>query len=74
MKRVLCGYLKNILTGDPRLVEKQKQEMKSKGQKLHYRKDYYDADWQIRINEIVNGKRAVTADTALRLAKIFGIN
>lgn len=25
-----------------------------------------------RINEIVNGKRAITADTALRLAKYFG--
>jgi addiction module HigA family antidote len=25
-----------------------------------------------RISEIVNGKRAVTADTALRLAKYFG--
>ena len=25
-----------------------------------------------RINEIVQGKRAVTADTALRLAKFFG--
>ncbi len=25
-----------------------------------------------RINEIVLGKRAVTADTALRLAKVFG--
>ncbi|MGI9566637.1 MAG: hypothetical protein ACR2LL_06450 [Nitrosopumilus sp.] len=53
MKRVLCGYLKNILTGDPKLVEKQKQEMTEKNQKLHYRKDYYDADYQVRINEIV---------------------
>ena len=26
-----------------------------------------------RINEIVHGKRAVTADTALRLARYFGI-
>ncbi len=25
-----------------------------------------------RINEIVHGKRAVTADTAIRLAKVFG--
>jgi antitoxin HigA-1 len=25
-----------------------------------------------RINEIVNGKRAITADTALRLGKYFG--
>jgi addiction module HigA family antidote len=25
-----------------------------------------------RINEIVNGKRAITADTALRLARYFG--
>jgi len=25
-----------------------------------------------RINEIVHGKRAITADTALRLAKAFG--
>lgn len=27
-----------------------------------------------RINEIVNGKRAVTADTALRLARYFGLS
>lgn len=27
---------------------------------------------QMRISEIVRGKRAVTADTALRLAKFFG--
>jgi len=27
-----------------------------------------------RINEIVHGKRAVTADTALRLAKLFGMS
>ena len=27
-----------------------------------------------RINEIVQGKRAVTADTALRLAKYFGVS
>lgn len=27
-----------------------------------------------RINEIVHGKRAITADTALRLGKFFGIS
>jgi len=27
-----------------------------------------------RINEIVNGKRAVTADTALRLSRYFGVS
>ncbi|MGE0083396.1 MAG: HigA family addiction module antitoxin [Desulfococcaceae bacterium] len=27
-----------------------------------------------RINEIVNGKRSVTADTALRLGKFFGMS
>lgn len=27
-----------------------------------------------RINEIVHGKRAVTADTALRLARYFGVS
>ncbi|CAA6606351.1 Plasmid maintenance system antidote protein, XRE family [Rhodospirillaceae bacterium LM-1] len=27
---------------------------------------------QIRISEVVNGKRAVTPDTALRLARYFG--
>jgi addiction module HigA family antidote len=27
-----------------------------------------------RINEIVQGKRAVTADTALRLARYFGVS
>jgi len=29
---------------------------------------------QIRISEIVNGKRAITPDTALRLARYFGTN
>ena len=53
MKRIVCGYLKNILIGDPGLIEKQKQEMKKNNQKLHYRKDYYDADFEIRINELV---------------------
>ncbi|WP_234948584.1 HigA family addiction module antitoxin [Corynebacterium sp. CNCTC7651] len=27
-----------------------------------------------RINEIAHGKRAITADTALRLAKFFGVS
>jgi len=27
-----------------------------------------------RINEIVQGKRAITADTALRLARVFGMS
>lgn len=27
-----------------------------------------------RINEIVHGKRSITADTALRLAKYFGVD
>lgn len=27
-----------------------------------------------RINEIVHGKRAITADTALRLARYFGVH
>ena len=27
-----------------------------------------------RISEIVNGKRAITADTALRLGKYFGVS
>jgi addiction module HigA family antidote len=27
-----------------------------------------------RISEIVNGKRAITADTALRLGKFFGVS
>lgn len=27
-----------------------------------------------RINEIVHGKRAITADTALRLARYFGVS
>lgn len=27
---------------------------------------------RVRVNEIVNGRRGVTADTALRLAKAFG--
>ncbi|WP_413459098.1 HigA family addiction module antitoxin [Herbaspirillum huttiense] len=29
---------------------------------------------QLRISEIVNGKRAVTADTDLRLARFFGLS
>jgi addiction module HigA family antidote len=27
---------------------------------------------RVRVNEIINGRRGVTADTALRLAKAFG--
>lgn len=29
---------------------------------------------QLRISEIVNGKRAITADTDLRLARFFGVS
>ncbi len=29
---------------------------------------------QIRVSEIVNGKRAISPDTALRLARYFGTN
>ncbi|QDD63456.1 addiction module antidote protein, HigA family [Herbaspirillum seropedicae] len=29
---------------------------------------------QLRISEIVNGKRAITADTDLRLARFFGLS
>ncbi|TXT21741.1 MAG: XRE family transcriptional regulator [Gallionellaceae bacterium] len=31
-----------------------------------------ESQLSIRINEIVLGKRGITADTALRLAKVFG--
>ncbi len=29
---------------------------------------------QIRISEIISGKRAITVDTGLRLSKYFGLN
>ena len=54
MKKTVCEYLKNILVGNPELVEKQKQEMAAAGKKLHYRINYYDADFEYRINELVN--------------------
>ena len=54
MKKTVCEYLKNILVGNPELVENQKQEMIDAGQKLHYRINYYDADFKFRINELVN--------------------
>lgn len=56
MKKTVCEYLKTILVGDPSLVEKQKQDMMISGKKLHYRRQYFDADFEIRVNELV--KRA----------------
>ena len=53
MKKIICEYLKTILDGDHSLVEKQKQEMIESGKKLHYKKQYYDADFEVRINELV---------------------
>ena len=53
MKKIICEYLKTILVGDHSLVEKQKQEMIASGKKLHYKKQYYDADFEVRINELV---------------------
>jgi len=53
MKKTVCEYLKTILVGDPSLVEKQKQDMMISGKKLHYKKQYYDADFEIRVNELV---------------------
>lgn len=57
MKKMICEYLKNILVGDPVLVEKQKRAMLSEGKKLHYRINYYDADFEVRVNEMVNRAR-----------------
>ncbi len=57
MKKMVCEYLKNILVGDPVLVEKQNRVMLSEGKKLHYRINYYDADFEVRVNEMVNRAR-----------------
>jgi hypothetical protein len=56
MKKTVCDYLKNILVGDPVLIKKQKQDLLLSGKKLHYKINYYDADFEVRVNELV--KRA----------------
>ncbi len=53
LKKVLCEYLETILAGDVRLIQQQKDEMARTGKKLQYRKSYYDADFEIRVNELV---------------------
>ncbi|PIW35533.1 MAG: hypothetical protein COW26_03910 [Nitrosopumilales archaeon CG15_BIG_FIL_POST_REV_8_21_14_020_33_23] len=58
MKKTVCEYLKTILVGDLSLVEKQKQDMMISGKKLHYRRQYYDADFEIRVNELVKRAKA----------------
>ena len=58
MKKIVCEYLKNILIGDNFLVEQQRQDMFSSGKKLHYRKKYYDADFEVRVNELVRRAKA----------------
>lgn len=53
LKKIVCDYLQMIIRGNTALVETQKQDMALKGHKLHYRKNYYDADFDIRVNELV---------------------
>jgi len=52
MKKIVCDFLQPILNGDKNLIEIQKKEMKRKGIKLHYKKSYYDADFDVRVNEL----------------------
>ena len=51
LKKILCENLKNILVGDPLLVQ---QDQK----KRHYRKNYSDADFEVRVNEFVRKANA----------------
>lgn len=52
MKKIVCDFLQPILNGDKNLIEIQKKNMKLKGENLHYKKNYYDADFDIRVNEL----------------------
>ena len=49
LKKVLCDYLKLILHGDENLVKQQEKEMLLSGKKLHHLRNYYDADFEIRV-------------------------
>lgn len=53
LKKVLCEYLETILVGDAKLIAQQKDKMVRTGKKLQYRKSYYDADFEVRVNELV---------------------
>ncbi len=67
LKKIVCDYLQMIIRGNTALVETQKQEMALKSKKLHYRKNYYDADFEIRVNELVRRAKedAKWVDTVL---------
>ncbi|GFN39969.1 MAG: conserved hypothetical protein [Marine Group I thaumarchaeote] len=54
LKKIVCEYLKPILTGDPTLVEEKEKENKPR----HYKRTFSDADFEIRVNELVHRANA----------------
>jgi len=55
LKKVLCEFLRLVLKGDPRLVEKQKQDS-TKRPGVH--RTFYDADFEARATELVKKAKA----------------
>lgn len=51
LKKVLCEYLNQILQGDPKKIEYQKQHLDKP--KKGVKRQFFDADWQERANELV---------------------
>lgn len=54
LKKIVCEYLKPILTGDPTLVEEKEKENEPR----HYKRTFSDADFEIRVNELVHRANA----------------
>ena len=44
LKILVCGYFADVLQGNPEKIKHQKERLKKIGKKLHYKKNYYDAD------------------------------
>ncbi len=53
LKKVACQYLKNILTGDKKLVEEQTHKPRPKKRYPGKIRAFADADFEVRINEFV---------------------
>ena len=62
LKKVSCQYLKNILTGDKKLVEEQMHKPRPRKRYLGKIRTFADADFETRINEFVRRAKSEILD------------
>lgn len=75
LKKILCEFLGPVLKGDQELINQQIDEYKKQNKKN--KKSYWDADFEVRINEFVRrtkGDPSWTVSTLQTLAAKFADN